>query len=170
MMAQTHETQTVGPEEIAAIRQASRVSARRRAAQPIHKHPSDPVQRVLMAAEPDTYVGPHRHPTKAWEMILLLEGEIDILCFDEAGIVTARYALSEGGQRLVEYPALGFHAAVVGAAGAVVLEIKEGPYDPATAKALPDWAPEEGEASSAAFRDFMRGLQPGDAAGSFSGP
>jgi cupin fold WbuC family metalloprotein len=156
-----HDTITLGAEDLAALREAARGSDRRRAARPVHKSYADPVQRVLMAAEWSTYVGPHRHPDKPWEMMVLLEGEIDVLLFDDAGVLRERYELRADGRRVIEYAADHFHAAVVGSPGAVVMEVKEGPYEPTTAKLLPDWAPEEGTPDAPDFREVMRELTPG---------
>lgn len=140
-------------------------SAKRlRTALPIHEDPSDPIQRVIMVAQPQTYVAPHRHPDKSWEMILLINGALDLLFFSDDGVVEKRVSLSEEGDRLLEYPADEYHSAVIMAEDTLVLELKEGPYDPATAKDSPSWAPEEGELEADAFNARLRVLQPGDQA------
>jgi hypothetical protein len=51
---------------------------------------------------------------------------------------------------------------VPGAAGGAFLEIKEGPYDPATATEYAAWAPAEGDAAVPEFTAWLRGAQPGD--------
>jgi hypothetical protein len=49
--------------------------------------------------------------------------------------------------------------------GAAFLEVKQGPYDPATASEFATWAPAEGDAGAAAFLEWLRKAQPGDIAG-----
>lgn len=160
-MNASHDMTIIGSEELAALRANARRSIRRRTAKPIHKLNSDPVQRILMVCECGTYICPHRHSDSIWEMIILIEGEIDVLLFDKIGLLKDRRKLSADGQRVIEYAANGFHSAVVGNAGAVVVEVKEGPYNPETAKIYPDWAPKEGTLEALEFLEFMRELQSG---------
>jgi len=55
---------------------ASRESPRLRMIQPIQRADSDPVQRLLNAFQPGTYVRPHRHPSVgSSETVVLLQGE-----------------------------------------------------------------------------------------------
>lgn len=150
---------------LSGLRGDADASPRRRAALQIHEDHADPVQRVLMAANPDTFVGPHRHPDKAWEMMILVDGALDILMFTEDGELEKRVPLRAGGNRIIEYPADRYHAAVVLEPGTTVLEVKEGPYDAKTAKDMPAWAPDEQSADAADFNARMRTLQPGDRLG-----
>jgi hypothetical protein len=53
---------------------------------------------------------------------------------------------------------------VPGAGGGAFLEVKEGPYDPATAVEFAAWAPAEGDAGAAGFLRWLRRAQPGDVA------
>lgn len=161
-MPELHPLKEFGRGDLDDLRAASARAARRRAATPIHDDFSDPVQRVLMAAEPDTYVGPHRHPDKEWELLVLLEGAMDILLFSQDGTLQERIELRQDGGRAVEYPANQFHAAVIHTPGTLVFEVKRGPYIPETAKELPSWAPEEGTTEAAAARERLRNLRPGD--------
>src|SRR5947207_10566643 len=61
-----------------------------------------------------------------------------------------------------ETPQGAWHTVVPGAGGGAFLEIKEGPYDPATAAEFAPWAPVEGHASVPKFLEWLRGAQPGD--------
>lgn len=160
-MTEPHPLKSYGPDALNDLRQEAATGARRRAARPIHDDFADPVQRVLMAAEPDTYVGPHRHPDKAWELLVLLDGAMDVLIFTEDGLLEERIELSADSGRAVEYAADRYHAAVIRAPGTLVVEVKRGPYDPATAKDLPPWAPDEGTPEADAARERLRTLRPG---------
>jgi cupin fold WbuC family metalloprotein len=110
----------------------------------------------------NTYFRPHRHLTKS-ELALVLRGRFDILTFDEHGIVTARYSAGEGAPSMAyETPRATWHTLVADTDGAAFFEVKEGPYDPATASEFAPWAPAEGDAAAAAFLEWLRKAQPGD--------
>jgi cupin fold WbuC family metalloprotein len=148
-------------EELAARAAAS---PRARAHYNIHASEQDLVQRFLVAARADSYFRPHRHATKS-ELALLVRGRVDVLTFDEHGRVTGRYAVGEGTDSLAyETPQGTWHTVVPGAAGGTFLEVKEGPYDPATATQFAPWAPAEGDSAVPAFLAWLRAAQVGDAA------
>ena len=138
-------------------------SPRARAHHNIHATPADLVQRFLVVAQGDSYFRPHRHATRA-ELALLLRGGVDVLIFDDAGRVLARHAVGAGADSFAyETPPGVWHTLVPAAAGCAFLEIKEGPYDPATAVQFAAWAPPEGDAAVPAFRAWLRQARPGDA-------
>ena len=137
-------------------------SPRKRAHLNLHESPADPVQRFFVAADRDTYIRPHRHRSKA-ELALVVRGRFDILTFDDAGVVTARWMVGEGTDALgYEAALMTWHTLVSRVDGAVFLEVKEGPYDPAVAAEFAEWAPAEGDARAAACREWMRSARPGD--------
>ena len=52
-----------------------------------HEHLDDPVNRLLNALEPGTYLRPHRHLNpKKDEIFLLLRGRIAVFLFDNKGV------------------------------------------------------------------------------------
>ena len=129
----------------------------------IHLTPADLVQRFLVVARGDSYFRPHRHASRS-ELALLVRGRVDVLTFDERGRVTARYGVGEGTDNIAyETPQATWHTVVPGPAGGAFLEIKEGPYDPATAVEFATWAPAEGDAAVPDFQVWLRAAQPGDA-------
>jgi len=138
-------------------------SPRARAHHNIHATPADLVQRFLVVAQGDSYFRPHLHTTRA-ELALLLRGGVDVLIFDDAGRVLARHAVGAGADSFAYETQPGvWHTLVPGAAGCAFLEIKEGPYDPATAVQFAAWAPPEGDAAVPAFRAWLCQARPGDA-------
>ena len=146
-------------EELAAKAAASE---RQRVHYNIHSGPADLVQRFIVAALRDSYFRPHRHAARA-ELALVLEGELDVVTFDEGGRLTARYAIGRGAANLAyETPPASWHTIVVKSASAAFLEIKEGPYDPATASQYAAWAPAEGAATVPAYQEWLRRAQPGE--------
>ena len=137
-------------------------SPRARAHHNIHATAADPVQRFLVVAGADSYFRPHRHKTRS-ELAVIVRGRVDVLTFEERGRVTARYGVGEGTDSIgSETPQGAWHTVVPGAAGGAFLEIKEGPYDPATAAESAPWAPAEGGASVPRFLEWLRSAQPGD--------
>ncbi|HYX74252.1 MAG TPA: WbuC family cupin fold metalloprotein [Steroidobacteraceae bacterium] len=137
-------------------------SPRLRAHHNIHLSHDDLVQRFIVVAEGDSYFRPHRHATRA-ELALLLRGRVDVLLFDERGRVLARHVVGAHAGNLAYETSQGvWHTLVPAASGCAFLEIKQGPYDPATAVQFAAWAPAEGAAAVPAFRSWLRGAQPGD--------
>jgi cupin fold WbuC family metalloprotein len=137
-------------------------SPRRRAHHSVHAGPADLVQRFIVVAQHDSYFRPHRHNTRA-ELALVVRGQMDVLTFDDTGVVTARYGVGSGqGAFAYETPQRTWHTLVPGSAGGTFFEVKEGPYDPATASEFATWSPAEGEPAAARFLAWARSAKPGD--------
>lgn len=139
-------------------------SPRARAHHNIHESPTDPVQRFFVVTHRKSYFRPHRHLAKS-ELAMVLRGRFDILTFDEKGTVTARYSAGEATPSMAyETPRATWHTLVADTDGAAFLEVKEGPYDPATASEFATWAPAEGDPAAPEFLEWLRKAQPGDKA------
>jgi cupin fold WbuC family metalloprotein len=138
-------------------------SPRGRAHHNIHSGAADPVQRFVVVARPDSYFRPHRHVSRS-ELAIVVRGRVELVTFDEHARVSARYRVGEGTENLAyETPQGVWHTVLPdAAAGGAFIEIKEGPYDPATAAEPAPWAPAEGHAAVAAFVEWLRRAQPGD--------
>jgi cupin fold WbuC family metalloprotein len=112
----------------------------------------------------EAYFRPHRHNTRS-ELAIVLRGRFDVLTFDAQGRVSARYCVGERAEALAyETPQGTWHTLVPGADGGSFLEIKQGPYDPATAAEFAAWAPAEGAPGVPGFLEWLRAAQPGDIA------
>ncbi|MFP4614928.1 MAG: WbuC family cupin fold metalloprotein [Thiohalorhabdus sp.] len=145
-------------QRVARLSDAAQGRERLRANDNLHPELADPVQRMLNALEPGTYVRPHRHddPPK-WELFLALSGAAACLTFDEAGTVTERCEIRAGGPLYgVEIPAGAWHSVAALEPATVLFEIKPGPYAPLADKDFASWAPAEGEAGAAAFEEWLR--------------
>jgi cupin fold WbuC family metalloprotein len=139
-------------------------SPRGRAHQNIHEAATDPVQRFFVVANRNSYFRPHRHLTKS-ELAMVLRGRFHVLTFDERGTVTGRYTAGDGVASMAyETPRGTWHTLIVDTDGSAFLEVKEGPYDPATASEFAAWAPAEGDARAPAFLEWVRNAQVGDKA------
>ncbi|MBI4997299.1 MAG: WbuC family cupin fold metalloprotein [Rhodocyclales bacterium] len=117
----------------------AQASPRRRANLNLHERLDDPIQRLAIAMEPDTYVRPHRHP-QTWELLYPLTGQFLVLHFDAAGRVMDRTLLGAD-SRIVETPAGGWHAVLSLNPGAVIFEVKHGPYAPIAEADYAPWSP-----------------------------
>jgi cupin fold WbuC family metalloprotein len=116
-----------------------------------HEDLNDPLNRLLNAMEPDTYLRPHRHcnPDKN-EIFVLLRGKVAVFLFDEEGNITETVILDPlkgcyGG----EIPAGIWHGLLVLESGSVIYEVKQGPYAPLTPENMAPWSPEAGDAEGA---------------------
>jgi len=137
-------------------------SPRARAHHNIHATPEDPVQRFLVVARADSYFRPHRHASRS-ELALVVRGRVDVLTFDDQGRVTARYAVGEGTDSLAyETPQGTWHTVIPGPDGVAFLEVKQGPYDPATSAEFAAWAPAEGDPAVPWFCAWLRAARTGD--------
>jgi cupin fold WbuC family metalloprotein len=146
-------------EELAA---KAALSPRQRAHYNIHATAADRVQRFVVVTQPGAYFRPHRHATRS-ELAVLLRGRIDVIVFDEHGRVTARYRVGDGTASMAyETPEGTWHTLVSGEDGCAFLEIKEGPYDAATATEFAAWAPAEGDDAVPEFLDWLRRARPGE--------
>ena len=143
---------------------AAAVTPRLRKNLNLHTELDDPVQRLLNAFEPGTYLRPHRHaePPK-WELFVILTGRAAVLTFADDGRVLERVDLdAEGGTRLVEIQQAAWHTLVALAPRTVLFEVKRGPYLPNPPHDVAAWAPAEGDAKAAEFERWYRHAAPGD--------
>jgi cupin fold WbuC family metalloprotein len=139
-------------------------SPRGRAHHNVHESPTDTVQRFFVATQRNTYFRPHRHLTKS-ELAVVLRGRFHVLIFDETGTVTARYSVGDDTASMgYETPHATWHTLVADTDGSTFFEVKEGPYDPATAAEFAAWAPAEGDPAAPRFLEWLRTAGPGDKA------
>jgi cupin fold WbuC family metalloprotein len=143
--------------QIAALLADAKASPRRRAHLLLHAGHDDPVQRLLIALQPGSYVRPHQH-SQQWEMLVLQRGSLDVLAFAEDGTLRARHRLDHANP-VIQIPVGAWHAGVAVEADTIVMEVKPGPYRP---NEFADWAPEENTAGAA---QLLRWLETAPAGG-----
>jgi len=125
--------------DLEALVQQAKATPRRRSHRLLHASHADPVQRLLIAAAPGTYVRPHFHSLQ-WEILVALKGQGRLLEFGREATVSRVTELSPEGVNLVQLPPGVVHSFVVTGDCAVVMEIKPGSYRPSQ---FAPWAPEE---------------------------
>jgi hypothetical protein len=108
-----------------------------------HESLNDPVNRLINAMEPDTYLRPHRHknPDKN-EVFLLLRGKVALFLFDDSGNITEQVVLDpKAGVYGGEIPCDVWHTLIVLESGSVIYEVKQGPFAPLAAENMAPWSP-----------------------------
>jgi len=123
-----------------------------------HESLDDPINRLLNAMEPGTYLPPHRHknPDKN-EIFLVLRGKVLIFIFDDNGnIQSVTEVAPQSGVYGMEIEAGIWHSLIVLESGTVVYEIKQGPYVPLTPENIAPWAPEPKDTDKA--EEYMNNL------------
>ncbi|MCW9023418.1 MAG: WbuC family cupin fold metalloprotein [Gammaproteobacteria bacterium] len=145
----------------------ARASDRRRAHLNFHPQLDDPVQRLAVAIEPDSYIRPHRHPEVGkWELFTVLRGRFMVYRFDEKGTVLNKELLTSTDEAdaasLIEMPAGSWHCVMALDTGSVFFEVKPGPYTPLDDKDFASWAPAEGSAGVSDFMQWLKQAEVGD--------
>lgn len=121
----------------------------------LHPRLEDPIQRLLNAGAPGSYVRPHRHRPGRWELVMSLRGHIDAVVFDNAGQITRRVPLKPGGEGIIQNEGGVWHSFVFVAPESVAFELKPGPYDAALDKEFAPWSPSEDAPAAAAYARWM---------------
>jgi len=155
-MTKSERPQFIDDGQLTQLAREARAGSRRRSHILLHENHEDPVQRLLIGLEPDSYVRPHVH-SEQWEMIVLLRGRMDVLIFSREAELMQRLSMSAGSP-VVQIPRGICHSGVALQSESLVLEVKPGPYRP---NEFAQWAPEEGQAASVAFRDWATGASLG---------
>ncbi len=156
----------VTPADLAALVIEAQNEPRQRKNLNLHPTLADPVQRLLNAFEPGTYVRPHRHsePGK-WEFFAILHGRALLLAFDAAGVVLERHELAPAGAvQVIEIAAGTWHTLAALESGTLLLEVKPGPYIPAGPQDFAPWAPIEGSPEAMALERWLHVARVGDRA------
>jgi cupin fold WbuC family metalloprotein len=129
------------------LTQKAALSSRKRLNLNFHEQLSDPINRMLNAFEPGTYIQPHKHenPDKR-EVFIVLRGSMLMVIFDDSGTPIDFILLDpQQENHAVEIPSGVWHSVISLAAGTVVYEIKDGPYIQPLDKNFASWAPKEGD-------------------------
>jgi len=111
-----------------------------------HSDYNDPVNRLLNAFEPGTYVQPHKHenPDKI-EVFIILKGKAVVVEFDDEGAITDYFILDNTlGSYGVEFPPRTWHTLISLENNTIMYEVKQGPYVQIEDKNFAPWAPPEG--------------------------
>jgi len=127
------------------VAREAKTAPRKRINYNFHQDYNEGIQRILNAADTQTYVRPHKHeaPDKT-EIFIILKGRVLCVEFDDAGKITDHLFLDAvKGNFGVEIKPGTWHSFISLKNGSCVYEIKEGPYDPKVDKQFAPWSPAE---------------------------
>lgn len=122
-----------------------------------HEKLDDPVQRLLNALEPDTYVRPHRHidPDKD-EIFFVLKGKMLLIEFNEEGEITDHILLDPTqGNYGCEVKAGIWHSLISLEAGSVAYEVKRGPFAAIEESNFAAWAPKDDPLEISKYKNHL---------------
>lgn len=94
----------------------------------LRNSPEDGSQRMLNAIEPGTVLPVHRHRTSS-ETVICLRGHFEEYFYDDSGALVETVDMRPGGV-LLNIPAGQWHSLRSLESGTVLLECKDGPWEP----------------------------------------
>lgn len=153
----------VTAEEIDRMIDEAQGSVRRRVHRELHEGGGSALfQRFINVLIPGSFVTPHLHPQpNRWEWFQIIHGAVVVLIFDRSGVVIDRIELTPTTITGVEIEPQAIHT-IAALEPSALLELKPGPWDPATDKEFVSWAPREQEPLAAACEQWYRSASIGD--------
>jgi cupin fold WbuC family metalloprotein len=142
----TDDFSRIGPAEIAFLKNQAAMSNRRRARICAHASNENSLHEMIIVAASDTYIHPHRHNNKS-ESFHIIEGEVDIVMFDNDGGVTDIIELGDISSKKPFFYRLSderFHTLCVHSEFLIFHEVTNGPFVPGDT-VLAAFAPDAGD-------------------------
>lgn len=133
--------------DMESLKQIACGNQRKRARFCIHNDISDPVHEMFIFHRKGTYVRPHKHLSKA-ESFHFVEGEADVLLFDEQGNLNKVINLGKyesGKCFFYRIPESCYHTQIF-KQDTIFHEVTKGPFEKSKT-VFPDWAPDENDQS-----------------------
>lgn len=117
------------------------LSDRKRAHLLLHTSHLDKVQRIVIALIEGSYVEPHYHELDhQWEMFMVLEGTLEVCLYDESGSTVNTFTVGpDTDVSIIEFHPGDIHSVKCLSPRALMVEVKEGPFDEKYAKRSPNW-------------------------------
>lgn len=150
--------QLLGKSQFVQLIESARKSERKRANINLHPTFEDPLQRLVMAMDFDSYVIPHRHshPAKS-ECFIVLRGSVGMAIFDDDGVVTQYLRLGPDEEnQICDIPPGVIHTVIALSKDTVFMEAKVGPYTPMVEADIPVWSPKPGSQQAIDLVDALR--------------
>lgn len=119
-----------GGDEIDFLKRQARENPRGRARICAHKTNEDALHEMLIAIAAESYIHPHRHVGKS-ESFHVVEGEVDIVIFDEGGAIADIIdmgAIGSGRKFYYRLSDSAFHTLLIRTDFLVVHEVTNGPF------------------------------------------
>jgi len=121
---------TIGAKEINFLKDAAKTSNRQRSRICTHSGPNDLIHEMFIGITSKSYIRPHKHLTKI-ESFYVIEGEVDVVMFDDSGNVVAITELAEPGGEKNSYFKMTenlFHTLVLRSECLILHEVTNGPF------------------------------------------
>lgn len=150
----------VDRDDIGRLKAMAAKNPRRRIRLCAHPDTADPLHEMLIVHMRDAYVPPHRHPGKS-ESFHIIEGELTVVVFDEAGGVTDVIEMGAPDSGRAFYYRLSeprYHTVIPTTDVVVFHEVTNGPFRRQDMEYAP-WAPAEDDRG--AQREFLLSILPG---------
>src|SRR5262249_32905489 len=131
--------------DVEQLKGAAAVARRRRARLCAHPGTNDRLHEMLIVHEQGIYVRPHRQRSGKSESLHVVEGELDVGLFDDAGGILTVMAMGEFRTGRPFYYRVAdpfYHTLLIRSAVAVFHEITNGPFEPGDTE-FATWAPAE---------------------------
>lgn len=124
--------------QIETLYQQAEQSERLRSHFLLHGSHQEKVQRLLIALVKGSYVEPHYHAlSHQWEMFVVMQGQLLICIYDKSGNIIKQFVAGENAEvNMVEFSPGEIHSVECFSSRALMMEVKEGPFDPQFAKTL----------------------------------
>ena len=139
-----------GDADVEFLRERALANARKRARICAHKTNADLLHEMLIVIAAASYIRPHRHLNKS-ESFHVIEGEVDVAVFDDAGTLNDVIQLGPHGSGRNFFYRLShsaFHTLLIRTDFLVIHEVTNGPFDPA-GSVHAAFAPAENDADAA---------------------
>jgi len=148
--------------EVVAISKKAQETSRGRLRFCLHTEIDNPLHEMLIVHPYKAYVPPHKHHDQS-ESIFILEGTMDLIIFDDLGVVVNVVPMGPVNSGRVFHHRLGkpqFHTMLIHSKQVVFTEVKTGPYYPEKTE-LAEWAPDSSDLNGVdlflkkLFRDYQ---------------
>jgi cupin fold WbuC family metalloprotein len=117
-------------EQIITLKDSARNDPLKRARFCLHRTHADTIQEMIIAFYHGSYVRPHRHKDKS-ESFHVLEGELDVVFFDDHGNITKKIRMGEaqsGKTFIYRLNSQLWHTVVIRSECVVLHEVSSGPF------------------------------------------
>ena len=153
--------------DIDALKRAAGGTRRLRSRLCTHPDAGDALHEMLIVHARGTYVRPHRQRLGKSESLHMIEGELDLVLFDDNGGIMTVMRMGEFQSGKLFYYRVAesfFHTLLIRSETAVFHETTNGPFQPGDTEFAP-WAPEESDAEAvAAFIGALEARLPSEEA------
>ena len=143
---------TLSASDLEELKRLALLNPRRRIRLCAHRNPQDSLHEMFIIHTNDCYVRPHKHLGKI-ESMAILEGEVDVVLFDENGDIERVIEMGEPSSGRLFYYRLDkpiYHTLLIRTQFLVFHEVTEGPFLREMTR-FPDWAPLESHSDSGDF-------------------